>query len=247
MLISHSHQFIYLKTRKTAGTSVEMAFQPWATSGRNLPVEERTHARVSVNGVVGCRLVPPRDRNPLDDIWFNHMPAASVMARVAAPIWGRYVKFAVVRNPFDRMVSYFHWTETLVPEMRGRSEDNAAPQSFDQVRARFRHFVLDTDWADDSDIVMVDGVWCVDAVLRYETLQADMASVARKLGINRAKVLLPTTKSGKHLRGDRVVSDYFDAETIAHVRHRLGWLFDRFDYPPYPSEASDAVGAESLR
>lgn len=91
VMIRHTHRFIFLKTRKTAGTSVEMALQPLCTPpGR--PITEQTPAIESRFGVVGRRHMP---RGPLArptfwrKDWYNHRPAAQVAQALGPETWAR--------------------------------------------------------------------------------------------------------------------------------------------------------------
>lgn len=256
MLVSHGHEFIYLKTRKTAGTSVEMALQPWCMPSDEIEVEERTHAIVGARGIVGRRMIPKENRRPDDHIWYNHMSAAEVHAQLGDRIWGRYRKLVVVRNPFDRMVSHFHWSTTLSrsyskPQqgplgrlgrlsaaLTGGDAKAAAPVSasrdFSEVREAFRRHTLSRKWEDDAEIVHLNGSFCPDLVIRYETLAADMEAVAGALGLDPGRLRLPLTKNSKPLRQRRGIAEYYDDETIDCVTSRMAWVFDRFGYETRP-------------
>lgn len=131
MLISHLHRFIYLKTMKTAGTSVEIYFEPYCASPRTTYVP--THGRdaeVTAEGVIGYRGVGG-DRH----FWYNHMPAALLRERAGEEVWKSYFKFCVIRNPYDKAVSQFWF---LLPEDR-RIEFRSA--DFSLVRSAF------SEWA----------------------------------------------------------------------------------------------------
>lgn len=84
MLVSHTHRFIYTKTVKTAGTSVEAYFEPlcmppgtWDLSG---PREET----VTETGIVGYRGPTRPGTAP---VWYNHMPAAEIRTRLGSETW----------------------------------------------------------------------------------------------------------------------------------------------------------------
>ena len=74
MLISHRYRFIYTKTAKTAGTSVESFFERFCMpEGTWRQLHERNQ-HVSPEGIIGCR----RAEIPPGTTWWNHMPAAEV-------------------------------------------------------------------------------------------------------------------------------------------------------------------------
>src|SRR5262245_8925828 len=106
MLVSHLKRFIYFKTVKTAGTSVEIYFERYCVPPDRYAGERHaTHAEISDAGIIGSR--GPDHRHP---IWHNHMPARRVRELLNGQCWDSYFKFCAVRNPFDKVVSQF-WFE----------------------------------------------------------------------------------------------------------------------------------------
>ena len=115
MLVSHRHRFIYTKTVKTAGTSVEIYFEDAC-----LPPDSdivRGHAiaeTVTDAGIIGYRGVDPGESR-----YYNHMPASDVRALVGPEVWDSYFKFCVIRNPFDKIVSLWWADRQLRPALPG--------------------------------------------------------------------------------------------------------------------------------
>ena len=123
MIVSHQHSFIFLKTMKTAGTSVELVLsQICGPDDIVTPIREE-HLRVG-HGPRNYRL-PRNDRSFVSGIrlslgferdsdWLfrNHMPAAQVRAVLGEEIWNAYRKVTVVRNPFEQMISRYRWRRT---------------------------------------------------------------------------------------------------------------------------------------
>jgi len=236
-LVSHDHRFIFLKTRKTAGSSIEGYLMPWCLPpGVTLP---QTEFRVSRHGAVGA-ITGPKKRLRAETpwwrpIWYHHMPAAEVRRRIGRRKFDSYVKISSVRNPFDRMVSSFHFRMSE----RGETFDG-----FDAMRQRFRRFVLDRNWENDLDIVTLDGRFIVEQMIRFENLVDDLATVCAKLGLPFDRERLPHEKNMSASRKSYPVADYYDSETIARVRERLAWVFDNFDYPDHPAAAVSQMNRE---
>ncbi|MDV7145713.1 sulfotransferase family 2 domain-containing protein [Tropicimonas sp. TH_r6] len=107
MLISFPFKFIYIKTNKTASTSIEMALQPFCQEDASTPIEEKLHTIVSDVGIVGQRLVPKSEANELDRYWYNHMPASELKSKVGEHVWDSFTKIHAIRNPFDKVLSSF--------------------------------------------------------------------------------------------------------------------------------------------
>ena len=107
MIVSHRHRLIFLKTRKTAGTSVEIALSricgPEDTITRL--TDEDEELRASLGGLGPQNFESP----PLPEKAFNHMPARGVRLVVGPQTWRDYFRFAIERNPWDLVVSQYYW------------------------------------------------------------------------------------------------------------------------------------------
>jgi hypothetical protein len=129
MLISHRFRFIYLKTMKTASTSVEVYFAPYCRNPEDRVAEKPTgEAAISQWGVVG-------HRGPLrgGETFYNHMPAQQILTLIGHQMWSEYFKFCVIRNPFGKVVSHF-WFKLRLENPALHSQMQTA--DFSEVRMR---------------------------------------------------------------------------------------------------------------
>lgn len=240
MLVSHPYQFIYLKTSKTAGTSIEMALQGAAFNQDPDQVKAATHAQVGVRGVIGRRMIfnLSSKETAADKIWLPHISAADLFDRVGERIWNRYDKVASVRNPFDRMVSGFHWYRTVRHEIKGHkvSTREIAESGFDEIRSEFRDFIMSNDAIVDGETVMLNGKFCITKAIRYEHLREDLIRVAKELELDENRLRIPETLVSKHLRHGHSVADYYDQSTVEQVKKRMFWAFEKFGYPEKPGD-----------
>lgn len=95
MIVSHQHRFIFVKTLKTAGTSIEVFLSQHCG-----PDDVVTPILPHVE--------PHRPRNHAG--FFNHITAAAIRERVGPDVWRTYFKFCVERNPWDKTLSHYHMT-----------------------------------------------------------------------------------------------------------------------------------------
>lgn len=234
VLVSHDHEFIFLKTRKTAGTSIEMALEPLCRP-KGAVVSEKTGAIETPQGVVGRRLSPlsPRVRADLPVDWRNHMPAAEIRDALGDAVWSRYLRVTAVRDPFDVAVSRFHWD-------RAR-QGLAEAEDFVQTRAEFAAMTRDPRFDGDHDLVHIDGAFAADRAIRFERLAEDLREVTETVapGAIRAPLAHAKPTAG---RRRRPLADYYDETSIAAVRRAFAWAFDRFDYPERPTSDAPAHG-----
>jgi hypothetical protein len=215
MIISHSHRFIFIKSEKTGGTSVEAALSGHCT---------------------GSDVV-----TPLGDYWFNrdergqwihrsmnadgfsqHDPASEIKRKVAPEVWSGYFKFSITRNPWDRVVSDFSWEarnkRALRPARRWYHRMGVPFDEFRETTGLFHRFVAG-DWTTNDRFYLLDGKLCVDFVMRYEHLAADLAEVCRRVGL--PEIELPHLKAGLR-KGARGYAEYYDgaSKRIVAERHR---------------------------
>jgi hypothetical protein len=218
MIISHAHRFIFIKTYKTAGTSIEVFLSKHCGDDDVLtpirpPVE--THRPRNHRGVVNPFASPRQAgdlRSNLEDLirlrkYYNHIPAYKVRQRAPARVWSQYLKFCVERNPWDKTVSHYYMRRDIEA---GRGTELTLEEYF--RRGRFRlNYPLYTEPGARKCIV--------DRVLRYERLDADLAELMRELGVPFDGTLGVKAK-GAHRRDRRSYRDVLEprhAEIVARV------------------------------
>jgi hypothetical protein len=195
MIISHEHKFIFLKTKKTAGTSIELALSGMCGPEDIIPPITETDEALRVPGskprnwVVHNWWQSPRPllkrgwfkSVPQDYGFYNHMSASEARALLNDDnIWNSYFKFAFDRNPWDRQVSAYHF--------RFRNKDNPPPFGEyvkSDKRARLNNY----------EIYSLDGEVCVDFLGRFEALEQDFKRALAQIGL-RYDRSLPRAKSG---------------------------------------------------
>ena len=227
MIVSHEHKFIFLKTKKTAGTSVELALsQLCGPDDIITPLTAIDEARrAGGRGAQNWRLHGwwGSPRPLLKRRWFkftaedygfyNHMPAAEVRARIDDRVWRTYFKFAFDRNPWDRQVSFYHH--------RYRSETEPPP--FADFLHKDRHARIN-----NYDIYSIDGDVAVDFVGRHECLDEDLKLALDRIGLS-LPAALPRAKST--FRRDSIpYRDYYDDETRDLVARWYAREIEFLDY-----------------
>jgi hypothetical protein len=198
MIVSHRHKFIFIKTHKTAGTSIEIALSRYCGDEDIVtpisPPDEAIRRRLGYPGPRNCfaPLVSyrPRDfarlivRGKRKLRFYNHMTAAEAVGLLGPAVWDSYFKFCFERNPWDKVVSlYFHH-----PWIGPRPELDDFVQSGDALRV--------ADFASYT----IDGRIAVDHVARYENMTEELERIRRRLNLP-APLELPRAKG--EFRTDR--------------------------------------------
>ena len=195
MIVSPRTRSIFVHIQKTAGASIEEALR-------------------AQDPAAGAGLHEGR----------RHMTAREIRALVGAPTWDAYFKFAFVRNPWDRLVSWYHMCMQV-------AEPNPFSRYVREVAPTFERFVThattgmgERTTRNQLDYLTDDaGTVIVDFVGRYESLAADYATVTRRLGIDAA---LPHVNTSAH----RDYRDYYTDATRDIVGERFARDIARFGY-----------------
>ena len=163
MLISHSHRFIFVKTKKSAGTSVEISLSRFCDGPHDVVTPVLPHGR-KFQEAVGVRA-----KNYQGDKkrYQGHASTAWIRALVGESTWNAYVTFCVVRNPWSRVVSQYHF----------RRVQQGLSLSFDQ-------FVREERFTVEHPLYCRDGELLVDHVLRFEHRETDMRRITQRLGLD---------------------------------------------------------------
>ena len=173
-IISFSHNFIFIKTRKTAGTSLEVHFAQECTDSDIItPIypENPMHKPrnyVGQNGVV---------------IFYNHMTAIQISHRCPDSFQNSH-KFCFERHPVDKCLSHF---AMLLNSSFHRGEGN--PATWEEYLERGQ-FPIDTDLYTDKE-----GKLIVDKIYKYEEITEALADITERTGVPN-RLLTVREKSG---------------------------------------------------
>ena len=183
MIVSHQHKFIFLKTRKTAGTSIEVALSRFCDESAIItaitPEDEVVRQEMGFRGPQHLNV--PFNRYRVRD-WkrlirgrrrvhfYNHINASMAKRYLGDAIWNSYFKFSFDRNPWDRLISAYYWQVSRMPSASLEFKDFLANQP--------RHLMS------NFSIYSIDGSVAMDFVGQYENLTDDLRLVLDRLGIS---------------------------------------------------------------
>jgi len=227
MLLSHRKQFIFLKTGKTAGTSIEAYFEPWCLGPSELESYQFEHSRPAHIGPAGAIGARHKKYHDTADGLISHMRAPAVRDFVGEVIWDRYFKFATVRNPYEKPVSMFYMR---APAELGLDLDAL---SHDEARTHFKRWLKERCAVpNDHEFLCSDGgkgAVEMDDLIRYESLEADLERVCHALDIPYDPERLPRLKAGNR-DGAPDWRFYYDAEALELANTLYAWEFEHLGY-----------------
>ena len=217
MLISHQHEFIYIRPPKTASTSIVYSLievsQMFDVTGallndsHNLSDSSKNEIRIILNNN------NQKHQDP------NHLPFNTAMYFLDNNILKNYFTFSFVRNPFNRVVSM--WKFLQHPNQK--KEWIKIAGSIDSCD--FKTFVrkiknISTNITNPLSYFTTG----VDFVGKCENLQRDFDTICDKIGIPRQE--LPHKNKTKH----KHYTEYYDEETKQIVAEKYAKDIEYFGY-----------------
>ena len=178
MILSVPRKFIFLKTSKTAGTSFEIALSKYASPDDIVtpitPEDEETRRALGYRGPQNY-LAPPGLLQKLglkrpEKKFYNHMRASIIRKRVGREVFDSHLKVAVVRNPYDMVVSRYFWTHRKDPRL---SESHFREWLLSRPKSLYKNY----------KITHIDGVSAIDLMIRFEHFKEDIGTFAQRVGL----------------------------------------------------------------
>jgi len=191
MIVCHKHRFIFLKTRKTASSSMEVALSKFCGQDDIItPILEGGEELRQQLGYPGPRnfQFSLRDTSgkPQHVTVENHTDARTLQ-QLMPDAWANYFKFCFERNPYDKAISRYYW------ELRRLAHHPTLAEFI----ATAPEWML-SNWS----IYGIDCQVAVDWVGRYESMQASLESLSSRIGLPET-ISLPHERAKASTRTDR--------------------------------------------
>ena len=156
---------------------------------------------------------------------FEHKTAREKIAEIGRESWNKKLSFTVVRNPFDKVVSHYHYRiktnqTQLGDKPIGFTEwvELAYKDKNPAYHDKPKMFMPQTEWINDEN-----GAVVVNEIIYFENLTGDFNNVLQKIGKNTS---LPHVKKSNH----KNYKQYYDQATIDIVAAHFAQDLEMFNY-----------------
>lgn len=205
MIISHRHGFVFAAIPKTGTHSVREALRA------HMGPEDAEQARLFVE-----KVMPYPE---LAKLGHGHISLTEARPVLGEDAFTRYFKFAFVRNPWDRFVSYCAFTTSKQGAFE--RDPQAVMRHFLFVAPPRGHLIA---FPQHQFVCDADGALLADQLGRVEDMQASYDAIAARIGIPSAP--LGHVNTSRH-RGYR---DYYDQQLIDGVARLYARDIELFGY-----------------
>lgn len=220
MIISHSRRFIFVKSRKTASTSLERELVPqlgpqdiWT------PISSPTRDGNNHYSAWPVDWLSARSKRFSDYIgrnsrlhwrfYHDHIAVARIARLLPGEYYHAYHKFCFDRNPWDFVVSLYHQ----------RRAQGKFVSDFDRF---LYEFPIEPNW----NLYTIDDDVVVDRVYRYEELASSIAEISGRLGLK----LRMVERDNADFRTDSDYRSFYSQSSRDHVAERWARTISLLQY-----------------
>lgn len=216
MLISHSHKFIFIKTKKTAGSTLEsLVVDNFFDHSQDVCTGSKIDDTPRVN-------IGPKQPNQPD----GHRPWQMVKQLVTEQQWNEYYKFTIERNPWEKVVSEFYWKKDREPQI-SQFEDDLLNFQFFVDNTLGKWYAAPQDW----HLYASDDQLMVDEVVQFKGLSDNLVEMFNdKLNLPLTKQLVEGTRKKSGYRKKPYTEMYNDQRLIDKVASLYTKEIKQFGY-----------------
>jgi len=235
MIISFKYKFIFVKPHKAAGSSIESYLHQYLTD-RDILASTEDHKGINCWGdfdkegldyYFGEKYLKKKIEFKLK--YFAHMPIwlikerlKPISSKINYDIFKNFYKFGVIRNPFDTIVSYYYWRNSI-------KNKNSKPITFKETLKELEsnkypnYGLLNLNKLMDKNF---DEILC-DKIIKYEDLNQDLSLVFDKLGIpfdGKLKIFKKKSNRNKNYK------KFFDKDSEKLIKEIFWKDIEMFNY-----------------
>jgi len=224
VIISYSQKFLFVHATKTAGMSVARALEPFGSEPELF----------WYNKLLDLLTIRTTYYGPLEARRFRtHASARTIKQHLPADVYDGLFKFGFIRNPWDQLVSHYHYIQQNPSHHRSKQV----------ARMSFPDFVkmwINKGKVDHSKMFYSDsGEILVDFLGRFETLERDFSTVCKHLKLDAS---LPKLNTSSH----RDYREYYDDELKLYVADKLHKEIEYFGYCFDPAQEYSPILSSRL-
>jgi hypothetical protein len=239
VIASYTNNFIFIKTRKTAGTSVEIVLSLWC-SGRDVcskisaedeitrlsyggsprnfchnPEVERAHLDIIAAGNVDD--IARANRQLRKATRFRPHQSAAMVRDALPDLWESAFRFTISRHPYEVVVSQAFWAL----DRRFGGDASNWSDALETVLEECQYL--------NHELYSENGQLLVDKVLRFENLWSELGQIATER-FHRTIPSVPPQAKTRHRKDHRPASEILTDNQKSRIVERCKFEFELMGY-----------------
>jgi chondroitin 4-sulfotransferase 11 len=157
--------------------------------------------------------------------WLNHCKAMELKLIVGESKFNHLFKFSFVRNPWDQMVSYYHYQLNEFKTSEQFRNDWPRISEIFHSSSSFKEWLKNGIYVEPQSEFLIDkdNQLIVDFVGKFENIKSDFKIVCKNLGVNLELLHLNQTTHEKY-------RNYYDDETYNLILNHFKVDIELFNY-----------------
>jgi len=207
MPISSKHKIIFVHIPKTAGTSIEYLLDMHGCK-KDIGINRYLDQEPDFEHLFGSGL--------------QHLSAKEIEKIIGQKIFKEYFKFSIIRNPYDRLISYFAWLDGKWVNNKMLTKENFYKYLNEYRLLNYIPFYNNFP-KPQYKYLYIKKKLAVDFIIRYERLEEGIKEISSKIGLN---INLPLRMKSFHMN----YREYYNFNTVNIVRRLYYKDFKLFNY-----------------
>jgi len=253
LILNHRYKFIFIRTGKTAGTSVECFLSQFCGDKdvisplyedeelvkkrlnlRNAQNYEKMYSSFSLK-FIGNFVKDFFNKKTISfkkkHIFYDHSSISEINKYFPKNIVKNYLKFCIVRNPYSFLISQFYWHNLKKNKIYRNDE------SIQEIKKNFDDYVKNCSknfYYQKKIISNEKNEYSINKYLFYENLELDLINLMKELKINeKYKYVLKDFKFKKNDNGFKT-KKLLDKKNIEIIFREASYFFEKFKYSKSP-------------
>jgi len=215
MIYLNKHNIVFLKPRKVAGTSFELALSNYSKDDKDIitPISKKDEKE---------RSIKPKNYNQENFYFYNHLPLDDLPAHLIKS--KKIKKISIIRHPIDMAISYYFWQNQKKSKTCG---------FFNWLQTDYKNILTQ-----NNKFYFYRSRYFIDYMIRYESLDEDISKLEKNLpSLNGLLSFFKKYKAKSNIRKKdiklskdqkRSVADMFDA-CCSWEKIEFGYRGDEID------------------
>ena len=170
----------------------------------------------------------PKDHQKTTTRVPKHARALELKLVLGQETWDEYFSFALVRNPWELMVSSYNWwlqKASNIPYHRRHHKNVSEMDNFEEfLWSKYGQKMINERYGQIRDWLADNGDIIVDFIGKVETIEDDWKLICEKIGVE------PPDLGWYNRTTRKPYQDYYNNKSREFIAERFEWVIDEFGY-----------------